>query len=82
MCFSHDGRSVFHTWIAALGILTSISFALQGDSGGPLVSALNGEHVIAGIASFFVSGGNARYPSGFSRVSAVTPWIRRYIPGI
>lgn len=51
--------------------------ACQGDSGGPLITESNG--VLVGLVSFGVICGSWDFPSVFTRVSGLVPWIEEQI---
>jgi hypothetical protein len=51
--------------------------ACQGDSGGPLFDEIT--RVQVGVVSFGAGCGDANVPGGYSRVSAVKPWIEAQV---
>lgn len=50
--------------------------ACQGDSGGPLIQYANGEPEIMGIVSSGVACATSVFPTIYSRVSNLIPWIK------
>jgi len=58
--------------------------ACHGDSGGPLECQVNGEWVIAGVASRtgLLNCGDLGYPSVYIRVTEHLDFIRQHVPGV
>ncbi|HEX3392673.1 MAG TPA: serine protease [Solirubrobacteraceae bacterium] len=75
-------RPFFPRWeICTFNAANVTSNACNGDSGGPLMvpSANTGEMVEVGIAAFVFGPCSPRYPTVFTRLQALSGWLRSWI---
>ncbi len=74
-------QTIYNSMVCAGDGLGGPSLCTQ-DSGGPLLIELQGQTVLAGVASFNRGCGSVGYYSGFSRVSSRLNFLQQYVPGL